>query len=259
MPAPLIAGAAKAAPVVVTAAKSLLGPVLAGAASIFGGAQANRANARMAREQMAFQERMSSTAYQRQQADLRAAGLNPYMSNAGGSGASSPGGSMAGQSDVVAPAVSRALEARMFREQLATAEFNKRTAFHQAEKAAADAKERKAETDVYDDPAIREMIGNLVRSQLGFGATKYVADAKYYNQNAANEAQMLQYGMAGAKAESVMNTGVMGIIRRVLPLLPGASGISSLMNAGGRELDRRRGVERSDSDGKSTFTRRYKP
>lgn len=67
---------------------------LGGLLGMKGQSDTNAANARMAKEQMDFQERMSNTSYQRSVEDMKKAGLNPALAYSKG-GASSPGGSTA--------------------------------------------------------------------------------------------------------------------------------------------------------------------
>lgn len=101
--------------------QAIIPSVISAAGSFIGGERRNEAQTEAAREQMAFQERMSSTAHQREVADLRAAGLNPILSAKHG-GASSPGGAQPNIVDSLGEAtrsgVSTGLQARMLEAQL---------------------------------------------------------------------------------------------------------------------------------------------
>lgn len=68
----------------------IAGPIL----SYMGAESANASNRQAAREQMAFQERMANTTYQRAVKDLESAGLNPMMAY-GNMHTSNPSGALA--------------------------------------------------------------------------------------------------------------------------------------------------------------------
>lgn len=79
-----------------------------GIAGFLGQRETNTANAELARENTAFQERMSNTAYQRQVKDLEASGLNPMLAYVKGGGASTPTGTVLPMQNALASGVASA-------------------------------------------------------------------------------------------------------------------------------------------------------
>lgn len=184
--------------------------------SVVGAERANRANAKQAKDQMAFQERMANTSAQRGKADYEAAGLNPAL--AYDKGAASPSGASATLGNALGglgEGISNGLKAREQR-----ALLNATLSKMQVDTAvsAIDGQSKMIEQDQRIEDVVGKRIsnarGSMVNQQLTMMQPQQLR--KIVAENALLESQQ-----PGARAQAESDT-MLGKWGKMLPLITGS-------------------------------------
>lgn len=100
-------------------ATAIGGPLVGGGLALLGGLFQEQGQEKSIASQQAFQERMSSSAYQRATADMRASGLNPALMYSAGGPESTPSGASMMPPNVLGQVASSAMDAMRLKQDAA--------------------------------------------------------------------------------------------------------------------------------------------
>lgn len=225
-----------------------------GVLSTAGQIQSNNQNKQIAREQMRFQERMSSTAAQRAVEDYRRAGLNPAL--AYDRPASSPGGASAVMGNAVETGINSARSALEKQQSLRLA--RQQELMNTKQNTLMDAQIQKTQAE--ERKAMAEQ--RAIDQRTSFDA----AYQPYMLRQQAAQALMQELGISEAKANSRFYE-VMGAGAPALGMLTGTAGSAaaalSALSRASTAAKAARGattiINRTRSRGGSTETRRTIP
>jgi hypothetical protein len=197
------------------------GPLFTGFTSLFGGAAANVSREQQASRQMQFQERMSSTAYQRAMQDMREAGLNPILAAKVGP-ASSPAGAMANIQDIGTPAA-----------QAATSAYQAQTQRQQQEESAQLSRAQANVADKTAEKIVAETSNLRVQGEVLSLTVKNLAEViSQTGQNTRvleKQAELIAEQIKGARAGAVLKNIDAATMKKIDDAAAGGSGAFKLL------------------------------